>query len=178
MPVGSQANSRSFRGSLTFGRERRDAPEAFHSAADSLAGGGVGLESAVNFAGSAFEPPSAVEPLVGEEGRERQGEGLVGFLTPDEPRRKHSGGDAHPEVHDVHPEHGVGVRWEDELVQGVCPLLVGVTVHVAVRVLVPEVREHACVRGVNGGDGLAERGRVGADLLEVGDGGSDGVGDA
>ena len=150
-PVGFALFSRSFRRLLTFGRERRDAPEAFQRAADSLGSGGVVVESVVDL------DTGAVEQLVLEVGRwrKRNGEGLVGFLAPDEPRREHTRGDGQPEVHDVHSEHAVGLRWEDDLVESVCPLPFDVTVHVLVGVLVPEVGEHVYVRGVNGGDSLA-----------------------
>ena len=135
--------------SLTFGRERLDTPEAFHRAANGLGGGSVVVESVRDLG------TSAVEQLVVGHGRERQGEGLIGFLTPDEPGREHARGDDQSEVNEARPEHAVGVRWEDDLVESVCPLPFDVTVHVLVGVLVPEVGEHVYVRGVNGGDSLA-----------------------
>ena len=140
-------------------------------AAPRTGSGGVVVESVVDL------DTGAVEQLVLEvgRGRKRNGEGLVGFLAPDEPHREHTRGDGQPEVHDVHSEHAVGLRWEDDLVESVCPFLVGVTVHVLVGLSVPEVGEHVCVRGVNDSDGLAPSGRVAVDLLEVRDWRSDGV---
>ena len=54
----------------------------------------------------------------------------------------------------------MGLRWEDDLVEGAFPLPLGVAVHVLEGAHFPEVGEHLGVRDANGCDGLAPGGRV------------------